>query len=202
MTMTVLWALPLGVAFGFALDRAGLTQKERIVGIFRFRDWSVLKFLLSGLIAGGLLVQGALALKLVASVPVPETRLVANLVGGAIFGIAMGSGGFCSGTILAAVGSRRRDVLPALLGLLAGGVLGELWHGPVAAVRALGPGSTTTVPDAWGVSAWYVLGLLLEVALLAFYAIERGSSGREHAAKPARSLVGGKEQQLVYSRAP
>lgn len=168
-------ALLLGLAFGFALDRAGLTRKESIVGIFRFSDGTVLRFLLAGLAAGALLLELALVFHLTSSLPVPPTRGIANLTGGALFGIAMGAGGFCSGTILAALGSGRKDALPALLGLLAGAWLGDLCHPWIEALRSAGPGVTGRLSDWLGVDAWYLVALLVEVTLLVGYVLERGS---------------------------
>ena len=50
-------ALALGFAFGWFLNKAGLTHYARIVNVFRFRDLTVLRFMLVALLVGGVLIQ-------------------------------------------------------------------------------------------------------------------------------------------------
>lgn len=85
----IIVALVLGIGFGFALQRAGLTKYHKIVNVFRFTDLAVLKFMMTALIVAmaGLFGLDALGL-LVLPVP-PQTYVVGNLVGGMIFGIGM-----------------------------------------------------------------------------------------------------------------
>ncbi len=47
---TIVIALVLGVAFGFALNKAGLTRYSKIVNEFRFTDMAVLKFMMTALV--------------------------------------------------------------------------------------------------------------------------------------------------------
>ncbi len=43
-------ALVLGAGFGFALNKGGLTKYHKIVGVFRFTDLTVIKFMLSAVV--------------------------------------------------------------------------------------------------------------------------------------------------------
>jgi len=90
MSITIIViALVLGVGFGFALQKAGLTQYHKIVNVFRFTDLAVLKFMMTALIVamGGLFSLNALGL---VTLPVPpQTYIVGNLVGGLVFGVGM-----------------------------------------------------------------------------------------------------------------
>jgi uncharacterized protein len=43
-------ALVLGVLFGFALNKAGLTRYTKIVNQFRLTDMAVLKFMMTALV--------------------------------------------------------------------------------------------------------------------------------------------------------
>ena len=53
--MNYVVALVAGVAFGLALNKAGLTKYNKIVGVFRFTDMAVLKFMMTALaVARGL----------------------------------------------------------------------------------------------------------------------------------------------------
>jgi uncharacterized membrane protein YedE/YeeE len=188
--MSVLWPLVIGVAFGWLLDRAGLTRYERIVGVYRFTDLAVLKFLVAAIVVGAAAIQASLALGLTTVLPVTPTRLLADAVGGLLFGVGMASAGFCPGTIVAGAGVGRLDYLiPGGAGLVAG-ALAFGWTSPyfmpaLAPVGDLGP---TTIPAELGVSGWPVVVLLAEVAAIGLYAVER-HTGRTHRADRAPAAV-------------
>jgi len=82
-------ALVLGIGFGFALQKAGLTQYHKIVNVFRFTDLAVLKFMMTALIVAMAGLFGLDALGLLALPVPPQTYIVGNLVGGLIFGVGM-----------------------------------------------------------------------------------------------------------------
>ena len=82
-------ALVLGIGFGFALQKAGLTQYHKIVNVFRFTDLAVLKFMMTALIVAMAGLFGLDALGLLALPVPPQTYIAGNLLGGLIFGIGM-----------------------------------------------------------------------------------------------------------------
>ncbi len=92
--MNYIIAILLGLAFGFSLNKAGLTKYHKIVNLFRFRDMAVLKFMMTGLVVSmsGLYVLRGLGL--VAFPNVPATYIVGNLGGGLLFGVGMALAGF------------------------------------------------------------------------------------------------------------
>ncbi|HEX6305437.1 MAG TPA: YeeE/YedE thiosulfate transporter family protein [Anaerolineales bacterium] len=87
-------ALFLGVFFGLALNKAGLTKYNKIVNVFRLTDLSVLKFMMTALVVSmsGLYVLRNLGL--ISFPNVPATYIAGNLVGGLIFGIGMALTGY------------------------------------------------------------------------------------------------------------
>lgn len=170
------WLAPLlfGAIFGVTLERSELTKKERVVGIFRFSDLTMLKFLLAALASGAFVVQSARSLGMVTSVPVPPTAPVANLIGGILFGVAMASAGFCSGTIFAATGSGRTGVFAGVLGLLTGALVMDLGGGGIVArLRSLGPRLDVTVATLVAVNPWLFVLTLAALAAFAAYFAER-----------------------------
>jgi uncharacterized protein len=185
------WLVPLlfGAAFGVALERAELTRRDRVVGVFRFTDLTMVKFLLAALATGAVVVQAALSLGLVASVPVPPTVPLANLAGGILFGGAMAGAGFCSGTIFAATGSGRGGVLAGALGLLTGALLMEGAGGEIAAkLRSVGPRFDATISAGTRVNAWLiVLGLAAVTAFVAYLTERRRPSGDSAGPRSQRS---------------
>ncbi len=89
-----LLALIFGLAFGFSLNKAGLTRYHKIVNVFRFTDLSVLKFMMTALVVAmsGLYVLRGLG---VIEFPnIPATYIAGNLIGGAIFGVGMAITGY------------------------------------------------------------------------------------------------------------
>jgi hypothetical protein len=91
---TMILALFLGLAFGFLLNKAGLTKYHKIVNVFRFTDLAVLKFMMSGLVVSMIGLYALRDLGLITFPAVPATYVVGNLVGGLIFGVGMALTGY------------------------------------------------------------------------------------------------------------
>lgn len=151
--------LVLGCLFGWSLHKAGLTHYARIVNVYRFRDMTVMRYMLTALVVGGFAIQTGLALGLASSVPVPPTLVLANLVGGSIFGVGMATAGYCPGTIVAEAGEGRLDAWVAgLSGLIVGAIVFGLLQPHImptlARVGALG---RVTFAGLSGANPWLVL---------------------------------------------
>jgi len=93
MIQTII-ALGLGVAFGFSLNKAGLTKYHKIVNVFRFTDLAVLKFMMTALVVSMVGLYTLRGLGLVVFPAVPATYIVGNLIGGLIFGVGMALAGY------------------------------------------------------------------------------------------------------------
>jgi hypothetical protein len=87
-------AVLVGIAFGFSLNKAGLTKYHKIVNVFRFTDMAVLKFMMSGLVVAMIGLYGLKSLGLITFPSVPATYIVGNLIGGLIFGTGMAVTGY------------------------------------------------------------------------------------------------------------
>ena len=119
----LLQALVLGFLFGWLLHKAGLTHYARIVNVYRLRDMTVMRFMLTALVVGAVLLQAGLDLGLAERAPLPSSYLLSNLVGGVVFGIGMATAGYCPGTIVAEAAAGRLDAIVAgSTGLLAGAI--------------------------------------------------------------------------------
>ena len=90
----ILVPLILGLGFGWALQKAGLTKYHKIVNVFRFTDLAVLKFMLTTLAVAMVGVFGLSTFGLITLPTVPATYVVGNLVGGLVFGVGMAGAGF------------------------------------------------------------------------------------------------------------
>ncbi len=171
---SVFEALGVGVCFGWLLEKAGLARYDVIVNVYRLRDLTVIKFLLSALVVGAAGIRALQALDLAAPIPVPPTYFAGNFCGGLIFGVGMASSGFCPGTIAAGVGEGRLDYLiPGSLGLIAGALAFGGAYPWILPRIAGSPRIGMTIPGTLGVDPWLVVVLIGELVAGLFYALER-----------------------------
>jgi hypothetical protein len=90
----LLFSLVMGIGFGFALQKAGLTKYGKIVNVFRFTDLAVLKFMMTTLAVAMVGTFALNSLGVIALPAIPATYVVGNLIGGLIFGVGMAGAGF------------------------------------------------------------------------------------------------------------
>lgn len=118
------FALLIGLAFGWFLERGGLGNARKLAGQFYLTDMTVLKVMFSAIVTSMLGLYwldraGILDLSLVT---VPETFIVPQALGGIVFGVGFVMGGLCPGTSCVSAATGRRDGL-AVVGGMAAGVL-------------------------------------------------------------------------------
>ncbi len=174
MTTTII-TLVLGIAFGFSLNKAGLTKYHKIVNVFRLNDLAVLKFMMTALVVAMTGLYTLRGLGLLTFPTVPATYVVGNLVGGLIFGIGMSLAGFCPGTCAAGAGEGKLDYLiPGVLGFLTGAVLYGLTYQQVfpKISAALNLGGVV-MPDLWNLNPYLTVLTFALMSVLLFYLIDR-----------------------------
>ena len=115
-------AVALGLGFGFALERAGFGSARKLTAVFYLYDMAVVKVMFSAVVTAmvGLFVLSAIGLLDIAELYVEPTNLLAQGVGGLLFGAGFLIGGYCPGTSMAAIATGRKDGLVFALGMLAG----------------------------------------------------------------------------------
>ncbi|HVY31056.1 MAG TPA: DUF6691 family protein [Polyangiaceae bacterium] len=185
----VLTPIGLGILFGWALHKAGLTQYARIVNVYRLRDLTVIRFMLTALVVGAVAIQCGVDLGLAtAALPVPPTSLVANVVGGAVFGVGMASAGYCPGTIVAEAGEGRLDALFAgFAGLIAGALLfGLVEPFIMPALTRVGGLGRVTFADLVGAKPWLALLVFAELVSLLLFVTRRAGGECEQGSPMAR----------------
>lgn len=158
-------ALALGFGFGWMLHKAGLTHYDKIVNVYRLRDLTVPRFMLVALVVGAVAIQAGRDLGLTRIVPLPPTFLLANLVGGIVFGVGMATAGYCPGTIVAEIGEGRLDaVVGGLTGLAVGAIgFGLLQPHLMPALTRVGGLGRITLAQRAGASPWLVIVVFVEV---------------------------------------
>jgi hypothetical protein len=147
-----------GLVFGFLLQRGGATRFKTIVGQFLLRDFTMLKIMLTAMIVGGIGIYGMRTAGMDVALHVKTTVLLANALGGGLFGIGLVVLGYCPGTGVAAIGDGAKDAIPGVLGMLVGAALyAEAAPWLKKTVFGVGDFGKTTLDAAIGISPWWLL---------------------------------------------
>lgn len=172
-TAALVLSVVFGVIFGILLHRGRVSDYNTIVGQFLFKDFTVLKIMLTAIIVGGvgvfLLVQMGYA-----KFHIKPADLLAVSLGAGIFGVGMVIYGYCPGTALAAIGGGSLHALVGVIGMLLGGMLYAWSFDWVKAViLPVGAMGKVQLPAILGVGWPVIFGVLTLVALALFAVVER-----------------------------
>lgn len=162
---SLVFALVVGLAFGWFLERGGMGNARKLAAQFYFRDMTVFKLLFSAVLTAmlGLFWLTRVGWLEPALVYVPPTWIVPQLLGGLIFGIGFVMAGLCPGTSCVAISSGRWDGLAVLAGMLFGILtFGEAFP-LVRGLYESTPAGTLTLPELLGMP--YHLTVLMVTAL-------------------------------------
>lgn len=171
-TTALVLAIVFGFAFGWLLHRGRVADYNTIVRQFLFKDFTVIKVMLTAIIVGGigvfLLVQMGYA-----KFHIKTSDLLAITLGAGLFGIGMVLYGYCPGTAVAAIGAGSVHALVGAFGMILGGVLYALsfdWVSQsILPVWAMGK---VQLPQLLGVGA-PVIFLALVLLLFVIATLER-----------------------------
>ena len=88
--------LLLGVAFGFLLERGGLGDSKKLIGLFYLEDFTMLKVMFTAIATAGagIGVLAALGLLDLDAVAVQTTYIWPQIAGGLILGAGFALGGY------------------------------------------------------------------------------------------------------------
>lgn len=175
MAVSDLSALPIGIAFGFVLERSGLGDPRKLAAQFTLTDLTVLKVMLTAIVTAGLGLFWLAAAGWIdpASVYLPPTNLLPQVLGGVIFGAGFALGGYCPGTSCVAAASGRGDAAALVGGMLAGTVVFAESFPLLEPLYAATPLGEVTWYGEAGISHGVALALLLGAALAVFAAAQR-----------------------------
>jgi hypothetical protein len=173
--MSLVLAVVFGAAFGFLLHRGRVADYNTIVRQFLFKDFTVIKIMLTAIVIGGIGVF-ALVNAGYAQFHIKPADLLAVALGAAIFGVGMVIYGYCPGTALAAIGGGSVHALVGAAGMLAGGVLYALSFDWVKAhILPVGAVGKVQLPQLLGISAPVIFLVLAVIAVAMFALIESRS---------------------------
>lgn len=147
--MNILLAIILGVMFGFALQKNGVTNTKNIEGMLSLKDFRVMKIILTAIGLSSFLAFVGLSVGLidVGHVSVKAMNL-GVIVGGAIFGLGWGVANYCPGTAVTALGEGKKDAVYFVLGGLLGAFAFMLmynWFNDLNMFSSMFGGKTTLI---------------------------------------------------------
>lgn len=169
-TMDVFAAVGIGIAFGFALERAGLGNARKLAGQFLLRDFTVVKVMFSAILTAmlGLYWLGRLGIVDAAFLYVPDTYLAPQAAGGVLFGAGFALAGLCPGTSCVSAATGRGDGFAAAAGVFGGMLLTGLFFAPLQAFYESGAHGAWTLPSLLRLPAGVVAFMIVCVALAVF----------------------------------
>ncbi len=171
-TGALLFALGLGLVFGWFLERGGLGNATKLAGQFYLTDLTVFKVMFSAIVTTLLGVYwlsklGWLELPLVF---LPPTYVLPQLLGGAVFGLGFVMGGLCPGTSCVAASTGKTDGLMVVAGMLFGVFAFNEAFPLLEGVYRATPMGSVTIPGVLGVPFGVVVFAVVAIALGAFRA--------------------------------
>lgn len=168
-------AAAIGTAFGWTLERAGLGSAKKLAGQFYFTDFTVFKVMFSAIVTAlvGVSLLGGLGVVDAATLPVPNTFLAPQAIGGLLFGVGFVLGGLCPGTSCVAAAAGRGDGLAVIAGLLGGILVTGLSFAPIAEFYTSTARGRWRLPEALGLPEAVVVVAVVAVAVAGFLAAER-----------------------------
>ena len=173
-TLALLSALPLGLAFGFLLERAGFANPRNVVGQFLLTDLRVLKMMFTALVTAmlGVLALAHFSLIDLSLLLIPPTHLPDQLIGGALLGLGLITAGYCPGTSVVGAATGRIDAWLCLVGISLGVMLFAAIDPSIAGLLGRASATRSSLPQVLGIpSGWIALAVTI-MAAAAFLAAE------------------------------
>lgn len=165
-------AILIGIAFGAALESAGLGSAKKLAAQFYFADLTVLKVMFSAILTAmlGLFWLNWFGMVDLGAMYVPETLVLPQLTGGLLFGLGFVVAGLCPGTSCVAAATGRGDGLMVILGMFAGVLAGGFVFGLARQLFvSRGP---LTLPQLLDIPDGVAVCAIVFLALLAFRGAE------------------------------
>ena len=166
--LQIILGLLFGIAFGFLLQKGGVTSYNVIIAQLLLTNFTVMKVMLSAVIVG---MIGLALLKHFGYVqPHPAHGTIgSNVIGGLIFGLGFALLGYCPGTVAGAVGTGAVDALiGGVVGILLGiAIFVELYPKIRDRFLVKGPFPAVTVQEFLRINTWLTI-IIMEAVMIGF----------------------------------
>ena len=120
--VSLLFALIIGVSFGFFLEKGGLGNAKKLAAQFYFNDLTVFKVMFSAIVTAmlGLFMLSWIGFLDLSLIEFQNTYVIPYLLAGLIFGAGFVIGGLCPGTACVSSATGRIDGMVLLAGVFFG----------------------------------------------------------------------------------
>jgi len=166
------FAIVMGFAFGFVLERTGFTRSQLIADTFYFKNIAVPKIMGVTVIttATWFILFAWMGWIDLSALYTPATYVWPYLVGGLLFGVGMVMAGYCPGTAVAGLGTGKSDALVFLLGLFLGMFAYFILYPMIEGFASSGNLGVLKLHDLFGGNEYtsYILTVALEVGIILF----------------------------------
>ncbi|HSM92570.1 MAG TPA: YeeE/YedE thiosulfate transporter family protein [Anaeromyxobacteraceae bacterium] len=169
-------AVPVGIAFGFVLERSGFGSSRKLVGQFYGTDMTVLKVMFTAIVTamlGMVILSGAGVFDMSAAQFNYPTFLWPMVFGGLLLGVGFITSGWCPGTSLVGVASGKLDGVATVGGVILGGLLYAEVEPKLGAFPNSGKLGTFTLPQLLHLPPPVVAALVVAIAVGAFLGGEK-----------------------------
>jgi uncharacterized membrane protein YedE/YeeE len=160
----------IGIAFGACLERSGLGNARKLMGQFALTDLAVFKVMFSAIVTAmlGLFWLSRLGLLDLDKVYLPDTFLLPQLAGGALFGVGFALAGLCPGTSCVAAATGRGDGVAVMIGMFGGMLAAGVALPAFQSFYLSTARGSLTLPRLLGIPEGIVILVVVGVALVAF----------------------------------
>lgn len=168
MILQLIIGLIMGLIFGYALQRTGITKYPRVTGMLMLKDFKILKFMLTAVIMSmiGFHILGSLGVITLH----PKALDWGKLAGGLVFGAGMGLLGYCPGTLIARIGEAKKEAWIALAGMVAG-ILFFAINAAFFKTHFTSKSVNGDISAALGINMWIIIPIAAVIfALIIFFA--------------------------------
>lgn len=165
-----MWAVVLGIGFGFVLEQGGLGNPRVLAGQWFGYNFAVLRVMFTAILVSmvglfGLHYLGVVNMELVYINP---TFLWPQLVGGVIFGFGFAIGQHCPGTAVVACGTGNFDAMAYVGGFMGGAVIFAFGYPWIEGFYLSSPMGRSLLPEVFDLPPGAVVLAVIVVALGAF----------------------------------
>jgi uncharacterized protein len=161
--------LLFGMAFGFLLQKAGVSDYDVLIGALRLTDLTVMRVILSAILFGSIAIY-VLGKFGMARPHTKPTNYASNIMGGLIFGLGFGLWGYCPGTGAAALGQGSWDAAWGIFGMFIGSYIYALATPTLKKLASIGDRGKLTVPELTHINPGvYIIITSIMITLLLVY---------------------------------
>ena len=166
-----LFALLLGMAFGFVLEASGFSSSRKIMGTFFGYDFVVLRVFFTATITAmiGILYLDYIGWLDFSMLYIQPTYVTSAIIGGVVMGLGFALGGYCPGTSFCAISIGKIDAMAYTAGLLAGIFLFSEIYPLLEGIFTSNYLGNVLVPESLGISNRLFMFLVSIAAVMMFF---------------------------------